>query len=101
VHSLGLEAPRVSKKCIIAHKSKVTMVTGQDVPLEDIQSLYGKTLVGQFCGKIVRAPSFSQWVATNWKRMMGFASVFQVMVRGCLYVIFFTTDDVEAILQKY
>jgi len=71
---------RKSKKCIHMWKNKVSMVTGKDMPLESITCFRGKKLVGHFCGKFICPSSLSKWLDSNWNRVLGYTSIFHVLV---------------------
>ena len=68
------------KKCIEARADEVSMVLGENVGLEMVESLSARASIGKFMGK---AMSRSHHLI-GWRKVLGYLPRFHILVKGWL-----------------
>jgi hypothetical protein len=64
------------------------MVVEKDVSINEIPIFSGNTLVGHFCDKEVREIALTKWMEINFYLVLGYKTIFHILVCGWLCFIF-------------
>jgi hypothetical protein len=75
------------------------MVVGEDVGIGDIENMVGRTLVGNFCGKVVPPTSMKSWMEKNWKPVIMQCPIFYILARVWICFIFNPPKEMLEILR--
>jgi hypothetical protein len=65
-----------------------SLVVGEDIRVDQILDLVGKTLVGNFLGRWVGMDQIQRWVNEVWFLVLGYGPNFHLLSRGWLGFIF-------------
>jgi hypothetical protein len=87
------ETKKCKYRCWKVCKDKPRMVIREDISLDEVPYMLGKTLVSHFYGKVVFASSLSHWLDSNWRDVIGYSPEFQTMARGWLCFKFKTNEN--------
>jgi hypothetical protein len=87
-------------KCWKASKKIKKMVVGDDVSMEEILELIGKTSGGHFCGKVVCPKALGNWIDKNWTEPLGYRPGFHTLSRGWICFKFHSREDLNNIFNR-
>jgi hypothetical protein len=87
----------ISARCIKERRGSVKMVVGDDIHLNDVPQLMGKTLVGIFNGKSMGEKALTGWMINQWKPLIGYAPKVHILSRNWISFIFLSAEDCEEI----
>jgi hypothetical protein len=75
-------------------------VVGEDLCVDRILDLSGKTLIGKFLGRRIGMEQICRWVNEVWNPILEYGPTYRILSRGYLGFIFHSGEDVNVILKR-
>jgi hypothetical protein len=60
----------------------ISLVVGDDLGVNQIRLLLGKTIVGKFLGRRVSMGVLNDWLQVEWAPLVGYNPVFHLLAKG-------------------
>jgi hypothetical protein len=67
---------------------------GEDLQVSQIADLHGRVIVGKFMGRRMVYNIVLAWMEQEWKPSLGYLSIFHLLYRGWMGVVFQTKANV-------
>ncbi|KAH9290043.1 hypothetical protein KI387_034160, partial [Taxus chinensis] len=94
----GKNPCRKSYKVIKRKESKLKLVVGEDIHVDHISQLLGKTLTGKIFGRQIASTTLNDWLQRNYHLLIGYGPFYHILTRGWISFSFQTERDAEKIL---
>ena len=74
---------RKCNKCVIPNGALVKLVSGDDIKMHEVVSMFTCTMVGRFIGRLTGTEIMKEWLRTTWILMIHKAH-FYILTQGMM-----------------